>query len=261
VPTMFHRLLELSQEVRDKYDVSSLTNVVHAAAPCPADTKRKMIDWFGPVIYEYYAATEGGGAYVNSQEWLENPGTVGKAWPGAQLLILDDDGKELPANEIGTIYMTSPMGDFKYFKDDKKTAESTLGNKFTVGDMGYLTEDGWLFICDRKNDMIISGGVNIYPAEVEAVLHQHPKIGDVAVLGVPDERWGESVKAVVEVGPGVEPSDALVEEILQFAAENMAKYKLPRSVDFMDALPRLTTGKLYKRLIRDKYWEGHEKKV
>ena len=261
VPTMFHRLLELPQDVRDQYDVSSLSNVIHAAAPCPADTKRKMIDWFGPVIYEYYAATEGGGAYVNSAEWLENPGTVGKAWPGAQLLILDDDGNELPANEVGTIYMTSPMGEFKYFKDEKKTAESTLGSKFTVGDMGYLTEGGWLFICDRKSDMIISGGVNIYPAEVEAVLHQHPKIGDVAVLGVPDDNWGESVKAVVEVAAGVEASDELVEEILAFAAENLAKFKLPRSVDFMDALPRLPTGKLYKRLIRDKYWEGQDSNV
>jgi len=261
VPTMFHRLLELPESVREQYDLSSLKNVIHAAAPCPADTKRKMIDWFGPVIYEYYAATEGGGAYVNAHEWLKNPGTVGRAWPGAELIILDDDGNALPPNEVGTIYMTSPMGEFKYFKDDKKTAESARGKMFTVGDMGYLTEDGWLFICDRKSDMIISGGVNIYPAEIEAVLHQHPQIGDVAVLGVPDEAWGESVKAVVEVAPGVIPSDELAEDILAFAAENLAKYKLPRSIDFIDQLPRLPTGKLYKRLLRDQYWKGTEKKV
>ena len=261
VPTMFQRLLELPADIKTKYDLSSLKNVVHAAAPCPPDTKRKMIDWWGPTIYEYYAATEGGGAYVNSSEWLENPGTVGKAWPGSQLLILDDDGNELPANEVGTIYMASAMGEFKYYKDDKKTAESTRGNLFTVGDMGYLTEGGWLFICDRKNDMIISGGVNIYPAEIEAVLHQHDKISDVAIFGIPDDNWGESVKAVVELVADVEPSDTIADEILAFAAENLAKYKLPRSVDFIDELPRLPTGKLYKRLIRDKYWEGKDKKV
>lgn len=261
VPTMFQRLLELPDKTKSQYDLSSLKNVIHAAAPCPPDTKRKMIDWWGPVIYEYYAATEGGGAYVNSKQWLENPGTVGKAWPGSQLLILDDEGKELPANEVGTIYMSSPMGEFKYYKDDKKTAESTRGNLFTVGDMGYLTDGGWLFICDRKNDMIISGGVNIYPAEIEAVLHQHPKISDVAIFGIPDDDWGESVKAVVELVAEVEPSDTIADEILTFAAENLAKYKLPRSVDFVDELPRLPTGKLYKRLLRDKYWEGKEKKV
>ena len=261
VPTMFQRLLELPDDIKNKYDVSSLKNVIHAAAPCPPDTKRKMIEWWGPIIYEYYAATEGGGAYVNSEEWLENPGTVGKAWPGSQLLILDDDGRELPANEVGTIYMASAMGEFKYYKDDKKTAESTRGNLFTVGDMGYLNDGGWLFICDRKNDMIISGGVNIYPAEIEAVLHQHPKISDVAVFGIPDDDWGESVKAVVELVADVEPSDTIADEILAFSAEKLAKYKLPRSVDFIDELPRLPTGKLYKRLIRDKYWEGRDKKV
>ena len=261
VPTMFQRLLELPDDIKTKYELGSLKNVVHAAAPCPPDTKRKMIDWWGPIIYEYYAATEGGGAYVNSSEWLENPGTVGKAWPGSQLLILDDDDKELPANEVGTIYMASAMGEFKYYKDDKKTAESTRGNLFTVGDMGYLTEGGWLFICDRKNDMIISGGVNIYPAEIEAVLHQHDKISDVAIFGIPDDDWGESVKAVVELVADVEPSDTIADEIMAFAAENLAKYKLPRSVDFIDELPRLPTGKLYKRLIRDKYWEGKDKKV
>lgn len=261
VPTMFQRLLELPEDIKAKYDLNSLKNVIHAAAPCPPETKRKMIDWWGPIIYEYYAATEGGGAYVNAREWLQHPGTVGRAWPGSQLLILDDEGNELPANDIGTIYMASPMGEFKYFKDEKKTAASTRGKLFTVGDMGYLTEDGWLFICDRKNDMIISGGVNIYPAEIEAVLHQHPKISDVAVFGIPDDDWGESVKAVVELVADEKPSDTIADEILAFAADNLAKYKLPRSVDFVDQLPRLPTGKLYKRLLRDQYWEGREKKV
>ena len=261
VPTMFHRLLELPDEIKSKYDITSLKNVIHAAAPCPPETKRRMMDWWGPVIYEYYAATEGGGAYVKPKDWLEHPGTVGQAWPGAQLKILDDEGNELPANEIGTIYMGSPMGEFKYYKDDKKTEEARHGNLFTVGDMGYLTEDGWLFICDRKSDMIISGGVNIYPAEIEAVLVQHPKIADVAVFGVPDKDWGESVKAVVELVAGEQASDTIAAQILAYASENLAKYKLPKSVDFIDELPRLPTGKLYKRLIRDKYWQDKESKV
>ena len=261
VPTMFHRLLDMPEEERRRFDVSSLKNVVHAAAPCPPDTKRKMMDWWGPVIYEYYAATEGGGAYVKPAEWLENPGTVGKAWPGAELKILDDEGNELSPREIGTIYMASPMGEFKYFKDDKKTAESSRGNLFTVGDMGYLTEDGWLFICDRKSDMIISGGVNIYPAEIEAALVQHPQVADVAVFGIPDKDWGESVKAVVELIDGNQAGDELAESILCFARERLAKYKLPRSLDFIDALPRLPTGKLYKRLLRDKYWEDQKEQV
>ncbi|HBC57712.1 MAG TPA: acyl-CoA synthetase [Gammaproteobacteria bacterium] len=261
VPTMFHRLLDLPESERNRYDLSSLKNVIHAAAPCPPETKRKMLDWWGPVIYEYYAATEGGGAYVKPDEWLQHPGTVGRAFPGAQLKILDEEGNELPPNEPGTIYMGTPVGEFEYYKDKKKTEASRHGGLFTVGDIGYLTEDGWLFICDRKNDMIISGGVNIYPAEIEATLQQHDKIADVAVFGIPDDDWGESVKAVVELIPGASGNDSLTEDILAFAKERLAKYKLPRSIDYIDELPRLPTGKLYKRILRDKYWENKERQV
>ncbi|MDY6943511.1 MAG: acyl-CoA synthetase [Pseudomonadota bacterium] len=261
VPTMFHRLLKLPEEVRARYDVSSLRSVIHAAAPCPVDTKRKMMEWWGPVIYEYYAATEGGGAYVKPKEWLEHPGTVGRAFPGATLKILDDDGGELGPGEVGTIYMGSPMGEFEYYKDKDKTEKARQGGMFTVGDMGYLDQDGWLYISDRKTDMIISGGVNIYPAEIEAVLHQHPKVADVAVFGVPDEDWGESVKAVIEPLPGVSSGPELAEEILEFASRHLASYKIPRTVDFNPALPRLPTGKLYKRLLRDEYWKDAGKKV
>ena len=191
----------------------------------------------------------------------DNPGTVGRAWPGCELKILDDDGNELPPNQPGTIYMASMMGEFEYFKDKEKTKKATRGKMLTVGDVGYLDDDGWLFICDRKNDMIISGGVNIYPAEIEATLVQHPKIRDVAVFGIPDDDWGESVKAVVEPIAGIVPNDELAEEILEYAKENMAKYKIPRSIDFIEELPRLTTGKLYKRLLRDEYWQNKDKKI
>lgn len=261
VPTMFHRLLALPDEVKRKYDTSSLSNVIHAAAPCPVDVKRRMIEWWGPVIYEYYAATEGGGTYVKSPEWLEHPGTVGQAWPGSEIKILDDEGNELGPNESGTVYMRTPMGQFEYYKDPGKTAESRRGDMFTVGDMGYLTEDGWLFLNDRKADMIISGGVNIYPAEIEAVLLTHPAVGDAAVLGVPNEEWGEEVKAVIEPADGVTPTPELAEELLMHCRGLLAGYKVPRSVDFRDHLPRYPTGKLYKRLLRDDYWKGVERKI
>ncbi|MDY6828422.1 MAG: acyl-CoA synthetase [Pseudomonadota bacterium] len=261
VPTMFIRMLDVPDEEKRKYDVSSLTNVIHAAAPCPEATKHRMIEWFGPVIYEYYAATEGGGTYCNAHEWLEHPGTVGKPWPGSEVAIFDDEGNELPPGEIGTIYMRSPMGEFEYYKDEEKTAKSRMHGMFTVGDMGFIDQDGWLFIRDRKIDMVITGGVNIYPAEIEAVLVQQPLIRDVAVFGIPDDEKGEVVKAVVELHDGVEPNDSTRDAIMQYVGENLAKYKWPRSIDFIDALPRLPTGKLYKRFLRDKYWEGRERAV
>ena len=262
VPTMFHRLLNLPEDVKKRFDVSSLKNVIHAAAPCPVDTKFKMLDWWGDVIYEYYAATEGGGTYVKPQEWRKKPGTVGQPFPGATIKILDDAGNELGPHEVGTIYMSSFGGmEFEYYKDPEKTKSARRGNLFTVGDMGYLDEDGWLFIADRKSDMIISGGVNIYPAEIEAVLHEHPKVQDVAVLGVPDPEWGESVKAIVETIPGVAHSDALAEELKQFVYDRIAHYKCPRSVEFVEALPRTPAGKLLKRVLRDQYWQGKERKI
>ncbi len=258
VPTQFHRLLALPEEVKSRYDVSSLRHMIHAAAPCPVDIKRRMIEWWGPVIDEYYAASEGGGTIVFTDEWLDKPGTVGKAWPISEVVILDDAGNELPPGEIGTVYMAMPGVDFEYFKDKEKTDKSRTGKYFTVGDVGYLDEDGYLFLRDRKSDMIISGGANIYPAEIEGVLLTHPKVGDVAVFGIPHDDWGEEVKAVVEPAPGVAASPALAEEILAFCSGKLARFKTPRSVDFIDEMPRDPNGKLYKRKLRDPYWEGRE---
>ena len=260
VPTQFHRLLLLPESVRAMYDVSSLRNVMHAAAPCPIDVKRRMFDWWGHVIYEYYGATEGGGTVAKPADWLKFPGTVGKPWEGADVRIYDDDGRVLTAGEIGTVYMKL-MGDFAYKGDDEKTRGNRRGDFFTVGDIGYLNEAGFLFLCDRKIDMIISGGVNIYPAEVEAALFNHPAVGDAAVFGVPDDEWGESVKAVVEPAPGFEAGPTLAEAILEHCQEQLAKYKCPRSIDFTDVMPRDPNGKLYKRKLRDPYWEGRERSI
>ena len=261
VPTQFHRLLALPEAIRERYDVSSLRHMVHAAAPCPIDVKRRMLEWWGPVIYEYYAASEGGGTLVTPAEWLEHPGTVGRAWPGSEIRILDDAGNACPTATPGTVYMALGSADFKYHKDDGKTAANRRDGFFTVGDVGYLDPDGYLFLCDRKIDMIISGGVNIYPSEVEAALLAHPKIADAAVFGIPHEDWGEEVKAVVEPAPGVEPGPGLATEILAFCAETIAKYKCPRSVDFVASMPRDPNGKLYKRKLRDPYWAGRERAI
>ncbi|HEX3566512.1 MAG TPA: AMP-binding protein, partial [Acidimicrobiales bacterium] len=228
VPTMFHRLLALPDDVKSSYDLSCLQNVIHAAAPCPVDVKRRMIEWWGPVIYEYYAATEGGGTYVKPLDWLEHPGTVGQPFPGSTIKILDDDDHESPAGTSGTVYMGSIIGNFEYYKDPDKTADSRRGDLFTVGDVGYLDEDGWLFLNDRKADMIISGGVNIYPAEIEAALLSHPAVGDAAVLGVPNDEWGEEVKAVVQLAEGVEATPSLAEALVVHCRDQLAGYKVPR---------------------------------
>ena len=254
-------MLALSDEVKDKYDVSSLRHMVHAAAPCPPEIKRRMIEWWGPVIDEYYAASEGGGTIVFPDEWLKKPGTVGKAWPISEVVILDDEGNPLPAGEIGTVYMHMQTGNFEYYKDKEKTDKSRKGKYFTVGDIGYLDEDGYLFLCDRKADMIISGGANIYPAEIESVLLTHPKVGDAAVFGIPHEDWGEEVKAVIEPAPGVDPGPALADEILSFSRDKLAKFKMPKSIDFVAEMPRDPNGKLYKRKLRDPYWEGRERAI
>ncbi len=261
VPTQFHRLLALPQETRERYDVSSLRQVIHGAAPCPNEVKHAMLDWWGPVITEYYAATEGGGTSISPEEWLRKPGSVGKAWPGSVVKVLDDQGRELPPGEIGIVYMKMGSSSFEYHGDAKKTRENRVGDLFTLGDVGYLDEDGYLFLRDRKNDMIISGGVNIYPAEVENVLSVHPKVADVAVFGVPHDDWGEEVKAVVQPAEGVRPGDELAAELLDHARDRLAKFKLPRSVDFLPELPRDPNGKLYKRRLRDPYWEGRERAV
>ncbi|RSN34054.1 acyl-CoA synthetase [Amycolatopsis sp. WAC 01416] len=257
VPTQFRRLLALPDDVRAAYDLSSLRVMIHGAAPCPLEVKRRMLGWWGPVVTEYYAATEGGGTAISGEEWLRKPGSVGLPWPGSTIKILDDEGTELPAGETGTVYMKMGDSKFEYHKDRAKTDKARVGDLFTLGDVGHLDEDGYLFLHDRKADLIISGGVNVYPAEIEGELVMHPKIADVAVFGVPHEDWGEAIKAVVEPADGVEPSEELTAEILEYAASRLAKFKLPRSVDYLPELPRDPNGKLYKRKLRDPYWAGH----
>jgi long-chain acyl-CoA synthetase len=261
VPTQFHRLLALPEDVRKRYDVSSVRCMVHAAAPCPVDVKKRMIEWWGPAICEYYAATEGGGTLVGAEEWMKKPGTVGRPWAGAEIRIYDDAGNQLPAGQIGTVYMKLGAADFEYYKDKEKTKKNRIENFFTVGDVGLLDEDGYLFLRDRKNDMIISGGVNIYPAEIENEFLSHPKVGDVAVFGIPHEEWGEEVKAVIEPAAGVEAGPALAAELLAWSADRLAKYKTPRTIDFIAEMPRDPNGKLYKRKLRDPYWAGRERSI
>ena len=261
VPTQFHRMLALPADVRAKYDCSSTRTMVHAAAPCPPDVKRRMLDWWGDSIFEYYAATEGGGTLVTPQEWRKHPGTVGRAWPGADIKIFDDSEKELAIGQQGTVYMRLGQGDFEYHKDKEKTRKNRIGNYFTVGDVGYLNDEGYLFLCDRKIDMIISGGANIYPAEIESELIMHPKVADVAVFGIPHPDWGEEVKAVVEPIDGVDGSDELEAEILAWSVQRLAKFKRPRSIDFTTEMPRDPNGKLYKRKLRDPYWENNERAI
>jgi long-chain acyl-CoA synthetase len=261
VPTQLHRLMQLSEDVRAQYDVSSLRQVIHAAAPCPMDLKRRLFDWLGPVIYEFYGATEGGGTLARPQDWLDHPGTVGRPWQGADVKILDDEGNEVPTGTVGTVYMKLMGGDFRYKGDAEKTDASRQGDYFTVGDMGELDEDGFLYLRDRKIDMIISGGVNVYPAEVEAALLSHPAVGDAAVFGIPDPDWGEQVKAVVEPVAGRAASPALAEDLLAHCATQLAKYKCPRSIDFTEAMPRDPNGKLYKRRLRDPYWQTSGREV
>jgi len=257
VPTQFHRLLSLPDAVREKYDVSSLRHMIHAAAPCPIDVKHKMIAWWGNAVDEYYAASEGGGTLVTAEEWLQKPGTVGKAWPISEIAIFDDDGNRVDEpNVIGTVYMAMGPASFEYHGDKEKTRKNRIGNFFTVGDVGVIDEDGYLFLRDRKIDMIISGGANIYPAEIENVLLSHPKVGDAAVFGIPHEDWGEEVKAVIEPAEGLEGDDALAAEILAFCADKLARFKTPKTIDFTTEMPRDPNGKLYKRKLRDPYWEG-----
>jgi long-chain acyl-CoA synthetase len=258
VPTMFSRLLKLPEEQRRAADLSSLEAIVHAAAPCPVPVKEEMIEWWGPIIREYYGATEGNGfTFCTSEEWLTHKGTVGKAVLG-EVVILDDEGNRQPTGTPGTVWLRGATA-FEYFNDPEKTAESrnAEGDTSTVGDVGFLDEDGYLYLTDRKTYMIISGGVNIYPQETENLLITHPKVMDAAVIGVPNDDLGEEVKAVVQPADGVEPGPALERELIAFCREHLAHYKSPRSIDFEDELPRLPTGKLYKRLLRDRYWEGH----
>jgi long-chain acyl-CoA synthetase len=265
VPTMCVRLLRLPDDVRAAFDPSSLGTVLHGAAPIARSTKATMIEWWGPVLTEYWGSTEGGVfTLVDSAAWLTKPGTVGKALASYEVFAVDAEGGRLPAGEVGTLYTKNLVTDevFEYHQAREKTEAAHLApGTFTMGDVGYLDDDGYVFLSDRVANMIISGGVNIYPAEVEQVLIDHPAVADVAVFGIPDDEWGEQVKAAVELVDGVAPSVALEAELLGFARAQLAAFKVPRSVDFEDQLPRHPTGKLYTRLLREKYWAGRASAV
>jgi long-chain acyl-CoA synthetase len=256
VPAQFKRMLDLPEDIRRRYDLSSMRWLVHAAAPCPPGIKRAMLDWWGPCVYEYYAATEGGGTIATPEDWLARPGTVGRPWPISEIMIAGEDGSPCPPGVPGTVYMQMGLSDFAYKDDPAKTEANRLRGYFTVGDIGYLDSDGFLFLCDRKSDMIISGGANIYPAEIEAEIIMHPQVADVAVFGVPDDDWGESVKAVVQPAPGATPGPDLAADILASLEGRLARMKWPRSIDFTGELPRDPSGKLLKRRLRDPYWAG-----
>lgn len=257
VATMFVRLLRLPEHRRRAFDPSRLQAVVHGAAPCPVWVKEAMIDWWGPVLFEYYGATEGGLTTIGPEDWLAHKGSVGRPAPIYSVEIRDDDGTLLGTGEQGTVWFRSLLGQetFAYYKDDEKTRSAHLEpGVFTLGDVGCVDGEGYLYLTDRKSDMIISGGVNIYPREVEQVLTTHPAVADVAVFGIPNDEWGEEVKAAVELVPGQHGGPELERELLEFCRERMAHYKCPRTVDFEAELPRHATGKLYKRLLRDRYW-------
>ncbi|MFN8026741.1 MAG: AMP-binding protein [Acidimicrobiia bacterium] len=260
VPAQFVRLLRLPAEVRDRYDLSSLKLVVHGSAPVSVEVKRSMIEWLGPILFEFYGGTEGGGIGIDSRTWLTKPGSVGKPFrPELQVQILDEHGAPAPPGQEGLVYFREDGRDgFAYKDDPEKTEAAWRDGAFTLGDIGYLDDDGFLFLCDRRTDVIISGGVNIYPAQVESVLLGHPGVADCCVVGVPDDEWGESVRAVVQ------PTEASAEDaagILAFCRERLAGYQVPRAVDFVDELPRTETGKLARRTVRDRYWEGRARRI
>jgi len=264
VPTMFSRILKLDEKERSAFDLSSQKLVIHGAAPCPLAVKQQMFEWWGPIIYEYYGGTELNGlTHVTPEAWLEKPGTVGKAVIG-KLHICDEDGNELPAGETGLVYFELPEISFKYFKDDEKS-KSVLHPKHRnwskLGDIGYVDDDGFLFLTDRESFMIISGGVNIYPQEIEDIMILHPKVQDVAVVGIPNKEMGEEVKAVVQLMPDILQGKEIEQELLAYTREHIAHYKCPKSIDFADELPRLPTGKLYKRLLKDRYWGKAESRI
>lgn len=260
VPTMFIRMMKLPQAVRDKFDVSSQQVVAHSAAPCPVEIKQQMIEWWGPILAEYYGATEGhGGTQIDSREWLAHPGSVGRPTYGS-VHIIGDDGIEVPTGEVGTVYFKGGAP-FEYHKSDDKTADSRLGELSTVGDVGYVDDEGYLYLTDRKANMIISGGVNIYPQETENALIMHPAVADVAVVGVPNEEMGEEVKAVVEPVDSASAGDELERELIDWCRQRLSHVKCPRSVDFDRKLPRSDAGKLFKRRIRERYWQGHESTI
>jgi long-chain acyl-CoA synthetase len=262
VPTMFSRMLKLPEAVRRRYDLTSLEVAIHAAAPCPIPVKQAMIDWWGPIILEYYSATEAMGMTVcDSAEWLAHPGTVGRSVFG-ELRVLDEAMREVPPGTTGKLWFKT-ASPFEYFNDPARTAEANSpdGAMSTLGDIGYVDKDGYVYLTDRASFMIISGGVNIYPQECENLLVTHPKVADAAVFGAPNEEMGEEVKAVVQLAPGFEPGPAIEAELIAFCRANLAHRKCPRSIDFEAELPRLPTGKLYKASLRERYWKGHKSRI
>jgi long-chain acyl-CoA synthetase len=264
VPTQFIRALRLDDSIKSKFKGDSLSIAWHGAAPCPPDVKRSMIDWWGPVISEYYGSTEGSiVTTVDSNDWLNKPGTLGKPTAIMEVMVIKEDGSKAKTGESGTLYVKNLMGsDFEYHNDPEKTSEAHLEpGVFTFGDIGYLDEEGYLYMSDRKIDMIISGGVNIYPAEIEAVLINHPSVIDAAVFGIPNEEFGEEVKGAVELTEGFNADDSLAEEIMEHCRAHLAKFKVPRSIDFVETMPRHPTGKLLKRLLRDEYWKDSGRRI
>ncbi|MBP7814774.1 MAG: AMP-binding protein [Phenylobacterium sp.] len=263
VPIMFQRMLALPEEVRAKYDLSSLKRITHGAAPCPPEVKRAMIEWLGPVLFEYYAGSEGGvGFTVTSDDWMKRPGTVGRRPHKDAARILDENGEECPVGVPGAIYLSlKDQGGFTYYKDDAKTESNRRDGYFTMGDVGYFDEDDWLFLTGRSAETIIAGGVNIYPQEIDNELIKHPAVEDSCTVGIPHDEWGEEVRAVIQLKAGYEPSEALKREILDYAAQAVAKFKIPRSVDFVTELPRSEAGKIQRNKVRAPYWEGRARAI
>ena len=264
VPIMFQRLLALPQAVKDRYDISSLRYLVHGAAPCPPEVKKAMIDWVGPILHEYYAGSEGGAGFIiDSHEWLAKPGTVGRLPAPGVVKLYDDEGVEITErNKSGTIYFqVSPISPFEYFKDPAKTAKAHKDGYFTLGDVGYFDDDDYLFLTGRTAECIISGGVNIYPQEIDNEIIKHPAVEDSCAIGVPNDEWGEEVKVVVTLHPGQAPSDALGADILAFAKARLAGFKIPRTLDFVDELPRSPAGKIQRGKVRAPYWAGRARQI
>ncbi len=262
VPIMFQRLLALPEDVRRRYDLSSLKRINHGAAPCPPEVKRAIIEWLGPVLSEYYAGSEGGaGFHISSEEWLEKPGSVGKLPYEGAAMIVGDAGETCPTGVAGAIYMRVPATGFEYYKDQKKTEASRIGDYFTLGDIGYFDEDGYLFLTGRSAETIIAGGVNIYPQEIDNELIKHPAVEDSCTIGVPHDEYGEEVRAVIQLKPGYEASDATRDAILAYAVANLAKFKVPRGLEFVDELPRSAAGKILRNRVREPYWAGRARQI
>ena len=255
VATMFHRILRLPEETKSRYDLSSMRWILHGAAPCPVEVKQGMMDWMGPILYEYYAATEGGGCFIQPKEWLDKPGSVGRANEGTEVKILDDNFKEVEIGEEGTIYFSAPSkGRFEYYKAEEKTSGAYWGDYFTMGDIGYCDKDGYHFLTGRSADTIISGGTNIYPQEIDNVLLMHEKVAEVCCVGVPNKEWGEEIKAVINLEAGAD-QDEVLKELVAMSEEGLSGFKKPKSYEFWEEeLPRLPTGKIQRNLVKKRFW-------